>query len=105
MAPMPKRLIDVIGPITPEQARRIVVLLGLHRAPEEINMDAPDPLLTPEQVSAWVQLNTQTLANMRWRGVGPAYIKLGADSRSPVRYRRSAVEQWLNAGTVNHAGA
>lgn len=60
----------------------------------------PEALLTPEQVSAWVQLNTQTLANMRWRGVGPAYIKLGADRRSAVRYRRSAVAQWLDAQTV-----
>lgn len=60
----------------------------------------PDALLTPEQVSTWAQLDTKTLANMRWRRVGPAYIKLGAGRSAPVRYRRSAVTQWLDAQTV-----
>lgn len=60
----------------------------------------PDALLTPEQVSAWVQYDTRSLANMRWRGVGPAYIKLGAGRSAPIRYRRSAITQWLDAQTV-----
>ncbi|MFJ7159741.1 helix-turn-helix transcriptional regulator [Streptomyces sp. NPDC101118] len=62
--------------------------------------EAPAPLLTPAQVSDWTQLEEQTLANMRWRGTGPAYIKLGTGRSAPVRYRRCDVERWLTAQTI-----
>jgi predicted DNA-binding transcriptional regulator AlpA len=62
-----------------------------------------DPLLTPEQVGEWVQLDEKTLANLRWRGTGPAYIKLGAGRSAPVRYRRSAIDTWLEAQTQGAA--
>ena len=38
-----------------------------------------------------------TLAQWRWRGVGPAYLKLGRH----VRYDWADVEQWLAAQTRN----
>ncbi|WP_327156365.1 DNA-binding protein [Streptomyces tubercidicus] len=64
---------------------------------------SPDALLTPAQVSAWTQLDEQTLANARWRRTGPTYIKLGTGRSAPVRYRRLDVEKWLAAQTVEAA--
>lgn len=63
----------------------------------------PDALLTPGQVSAWTQLEEQTLANMRCRKAGPPYLKLGVGRSAPVRYRRADVERWLDAQTVSAA--
>jgi predicted DNA-binding transcriptional regulator AlpA len=59
-----------------------------------------DPLLTPEQVSEWTQFEIKTLANMRCRKTGPPYIKVGEGRNARVRYRRSAIEQWLSDRTV-----
>jgi predicted DNA-binding transcriptional regulator AlpA len=59
-----------------------------------------DALLTPAQVSAWTQLDEQTLANARWRRTGPPYIKLGTGRGAPVRYRRRDVEEWLEDQTI-----
>ncbi|MEU1117804.1 MULTISPECIES: helix-turn-helix domain-containing protein [unclassified Streptomyces] len=63
----------------------------------------PDALLTPEQVSTMTQLEEQTLANMRWRKSGPAYLKLGDGRSAPVRYRRATVLAWLESRTVRTA--
>lgn len=60
----------------------------------------PEALLTPEQVSAWTQLEEQTLANMRWRRTGPKYLKLGDGRSAPVRYRRRDVAAWLDSRVV-----
>lgn len=60
----------------------------------------PDALLTPAQVSEWTQLDEQTLANMRWRKSGPAYVKLGDGRSAPVRYRVGTVRAWLDAKTI-----
>lgn len=46
-----------------------------------------DELLTPEQVAEWFQTSTRSLANDRYLGKGPRFIKLG----KLVRYRRSDV--------------
>lgn len=51
-----------------------------------------DELLTPEQVSEWFQTSTRTLANDRYLGQGPRFIKLG----KLVRYRRSDVLAYLD---------
>ena len=60
----------------------------------------PEELLTPAQVTGMPTLAEQTLANLRYRKTGPAYIKLGRGRSAPVRYRRGAVEQWLAAQTI-----
>jgi hypothetical protein len=61
-----------------------------------------DELLTPQQVHDDYDIATQTLANYRWRGLGPAYVK-GHGPNGRVRYRRSAIEKWLDAHTVRTA--
>jgi hypothetical protein len=60
----------------------------------------PDALLTPGQVSAWTRLEPQTLANMRCRGDGPTYLKLGDGRSAPVRYRRRDVAAWLDSRVI-----
>lgn len=53
-----------------------------------------DPLLTPEEVSEHLRVPVQTLYQWRWKGLGPSAIKVGKH----LRYRRSDVESWLEAG-------
>lgn len=71
-----------------------LVLTAVERDPTTIPTD-PDALLTTEQVGAWLQLDMQTLSNMRWKKRGPVFLKLGGGRTAPVRYRRRDVESWL----------
>ncbi len=50
-------------------------------------------LMTPRQLSDYLGVPVQTLANWRWREEGPKWIKLGRH----VRYRPNEVERWLSA--------
>lgn len=40
-------------------------------------------------------------ANMRYLGTGPRYLKYGDKRCSPVRYRESDVQQWLDSKRVD----
>jgi len=44
-------------------------------------------------LSALLDVAEGTLANWRWRGIGPRWIKVGG----LVRYRESDVEEWLDS--------
>ncbi|WP_336643501.1 helix-turn-helix transcriptional regulator [Microbacterium sp. MMO-113] len=46
-----------------------------------------DELLTPEQLAEFLQVSTASLANDRYLGKGPRFIKLGGR----VRYRKADV--------------
>ncbi|MFI1937707.1 helix-turn-helix transcriptional regulator [Streptomyces purpureus] len=59
-----------------------------------------EELLSPSQVEAHYGFTKQTLANWRWSGCGPAYIKTTPARSGRVIYRRSAIEAWLKAQTV-----
>ncbi|MBB0243887.1 helix-turn-helix domain-containing protein [Streptomyces alkaliphilus] len=61
-------------------------------------------LLSPKQVQAEYGFSLQTLANWRWMGEGPAYIKTTPGRSGRVMYRRSAIEAWLDAQTVTTGG-
>lgn len=66
-------------------------------------MTASTQLLTTEQTAAILQLHPGTLENLRMKGQGPAYVKLGDRPRSPIRYRREDIEAWMvkyHAGSV-----
>jgi hypothetical protein len=52
-------------------------------------------LLTPEEVSGILKITVGTLENWRQKNYGPAFLKLGGKPRSPVRYRRQDVENWI----------
>ncbi|MEW1835942.1 helix-turn-helix domain-containing protein [Microbacterium sp. NPDC079995] len=49
--------------------------------------------LTPEELASMLQLPQRTLDDWRYRGAGPAWLRLGKH----VRYRLAAVEQWLSS--------
>jgi predicted DNA-binding transcriptional regulator AlpA len=51
-----------------------------------------EEILSMEQLSAW---SGYSIHDMRARGEGPASFKMGSGRGSRVRYRRSAVEEWL----------
>ena len=53
---------------------------------------ALDPLLTPAQVGDYLGVPLGTLANWRYQGRGPAYVRLGRH----VRYRAQDITAWIN---------
>jgi predicted DNA-binding transcriptional regulator AlpA len=57
-------------------------------------MNQIDPLLTPAAVAAFLGRSVPALAQMRYRGTGPRFIRAG----SRIRYRQSDVNSWLEAG-------
>ena len=56
----------------------------------------PD-LLTKTDVANMLQINVRTVDAWRKSGKLP-YIKLGTDKNSPVRFRRDAVQAFIDAG-------
>lgn len=64
-----------------------------------------DELLSPAQVSTTYGFSQQTLANWRWTEQGPDYIKTSPGKGGRIRYKRSAVERWLEERTVRAGGA
>lgn len=58
-------------------------------------------LLTPVQVSKWLGLSTGALAQKRYLGNGPQFVKLGGKS---VRYVEADVAAWLDAQTRQQTG-
>lgn len=59
-------------------------------------------LLTPEEVADLLKVHPGTLENWRVRGEGPRFVKLGNKRRSPVRYRRQDVEDWIFTDIKRH---
>src|ERR1044072_267429 len=64
-----------------------------------------DELLTPKQVYADYGFSPQPLANWRWCGMGPTYIKQTPGRGGRIKYKRSAIEQWLAERTVQNRSA
>lgn len=59
-----------------------------------------DELLSPRQVDAEYGIPYLTLQGWRWRGIGPAYIKMSSGRGGRIKYRRSVIETWLDTQTV-----
>lgn len=60
-----------------------------------------DPLMTVDQVSAYLNVSRNTLHYWRKTGRGPRGIRMG----KVLRYRRSAVEEWIESCTESVPGA
>jgi len=57
-------------------------------------------LLTPHQVSELIGVSEKTLANWRWKGSGPSFVKLsGRSGKGAVRYRLHVLSQWISGST------
>lgn len=50
-----------------------------------------EPLLTPREAAAYLQVAVQTLAKWRWLQLGPPFRKVG---RRLIRYAKSDLEAW-----------
>ena len=61
------------------------------------NATGSDPLLTTIEAAAYLRLAPHTLKRYRYLGVGPRYLRAG---RAAIRYRRSALDAWLNREQV-----
>jgi hypothetical protein len=51
--------------------------------------------LTPLEVAARLRVHPGTLANWRYMGLGPKFTKLSDRPSSPVRYKRSDVNEYM----------
>lgn len=58
-------------------------------------------LLKPAELAALLGTTVAVLANWRYMGTGPSFIKMGAKA---VRYRRSDIESWLDRQTRRQTG-
>ena len=54
-------------------------------------------LLTPKEVSREIKVPEATLTDWRYHGTGPVYVRVGRG----IRYRRGAIDHWLDAHTVH----
>jgi len=53
-----------------------------------------DSYLTPQELADHLRVSLSTVSRWRQGDNGPPYIRLGSP-RSPVRYPRAALEDWL----------
>jgi hypothetical protein len=63
-------------------------------------IDPLDDTLVPAQVAEVLHTTEASLAQMRFRGKGPRFIKVG----SRVLYRRSDIRAFLDANTIQRTG-
>lgn len=57
-------------------------------------------LLTARELSEQLKTPVAVLANWRYKGTGPKFVKIG----NGVRYRATDVEAWLDAQTRSQTG-
>lgn len=57
-------------------------------------------LLTPDEVSDYLGVPPGTLANWRYQGHGPAFVRLGRH----VRYRARDVDDWIDSRLTGATG-
>lgn len=67
---------------------------------QTITVDPQDDILLPTQTADELHTTEGALAQMRYRGTGPRFIKVGAR----VLYRRSDIRAFLDANTVQRTG-
>jgi predicted DNA-binding transcriptional regulator AlpA len=58
-------------------------------------------LLKPAYVGEWLGMTEDSLAQLRYRGTGPRFVKLTARA---TRYRRSDVELWIEQQSRTQTG-
>ena len=63
--------------------------------------DISDPILSEEELAKWLETSRPTLQRQRSNGSGPPFVQL---SERRIGYRKSAVERWLEARTINQVG-
>jgi excisionase family DNA binding protein len=61
-------------------------------------IEGREPLLTPVDVAEELGVPVSTLANWRYQGLGPRYLRIGRH----VRYQAADVDKWLERQRVRH---
>ena len=61
-------------------------------------IEGRESLLTPVDVAKELGIPTSTLANWRYQGLGPRYLRIGRH----VRYHPADVDEWLRAQRSHH---
>ena len=51
--------------------------------------------MTSDEVAELLLVKPATMAQWRWRGRGPAFVKLADGPAGKVRYDRREVEKWM----------
>lgn len=51
--------------------------------------------MTSDEVAELLCVRPATMAQWRWRGRGPAFVKLADGPAGKVRYDRREVEKWM----------
>ena len=51
-----------------------------------------EPMMTEDDVASYLKMSKITLANWRWKGIGPRYQKVGGKL---IRYRKEDVDAWV----------
>ncbi|HOJ60382.1 MAG TPA: helix-turn-helix domain-containing protein [bacterium] len=69
----------------------MVIETRIQAAPTTEPNDDDNLLIDGRQLAEWLGLSPRTLEIWRWRGGGPAYVKIG----KAVRYRKGTVRQWM----------
>ncbi|QKW10871.1 helix-turn-helix domain-containing protein [Streptomyces sp. NA04227] len=57
--------------------------------------------LTPVEAGKIMGVSPQTLANWRWQGIGPTYVKLTPGRGGRIRYTRASVDAWMREREVD----
>ncbi len=60
-----------------------------------------DQLLTPAQAGAMLAMSKGALAQLRYLGTGPKFVKLSGRS---VRYRQRDLDEWISANVQTCTG-
>jgi predicted DNA-binding transcriptional regulator AlpA len=63
---------------------------------------SPDRLLTEKDLAEWLGVSLPTVQRMRSRGGGPFFIRI---STRRIGYRKTDVERWLGARTIERIDA
>jgi predicted DNA-binding transcriptional regulator AlpA len=58
-------------------------------------------LMTPTEVAEWLGMTAESLAQLRFRGTGPRFVKLTARA---TRYLRSDVDVWIEKQARTRTG-
>lgn len=54
-------------------------------------------LLTTQQVATRLQLSPDTLADWRWKRIGPPFLRI---SRGCIRYDEATLDLWISTQTI-----
>jgi len=71
--------------------------MRLDKRAADITVPEEGSLMTSRELANVLQISQQLVEDMRARGEGPKFMKIGERMNSPVRYRRDDVREWIES--------